>query len=1556
MGVLIVLTIIVIVFRFVALHLIKYFLSIMSHTDRLFNSNYVFFQLFHLFSYLGNIRQWLSAGWRPAIIRLTDLAIGIAVIRIGLESVLDTDIFLPKFFSESFLNQGRPFFETMLFVIGREWAIILFFWFLLEVLLFAWKSSQRLVIEDTTEPLIKEKTEKEPNPESKGEKNDKTQEGALQSAYNGLEDLLRVRLNLINGLYEAVDEQRAIPSQCGAGKPIDASMSTEDVSSFLESTIGKTSDLSLGPIKIPMGSIASLFGRMLRGPTLRLQLHTETQSTGSAPRYFLTATLTRPNGSKSWQIDPKEFLDEELAESLPGKDRPIEDMVRELAHRVFALLAYDNSKKQIYWKASYRFSRGLRFYREGLLDSKERYYDLKKAEKSLIQALMEANDFDLAYYNLGVVYTELGQMNAANSAFKKAIKINSERSRAYYALGFNLLTQSQRCVDRLKRSECHGDCAGILRPSCGFENKVDSSKRWYSKGEPLIKDQLFMDCDQIIVLCDRSIGIDEGDSPLERDYSQIAKALDLRAHARYRLAQLKSDPKSTENAINEAIKDSQLAIRCAWLNLCMSAFRGEDVSEDKNLVSECILDLAYFLTHRSEVDGISDRWKDFQEAESALKSALPVDPHDFNLHFDIGKILYCLSRQTILGLKLDDAEYHLFTSLGLKLDDAEYHLFTSLGLKLDDAEYHLLTSLGLKPDDSKCWSYLALLDGARAEMYDPKEKRSSKALLSMVSKVERIPLYGPNADSSALELAAQTCWYLKDKIVDDGKITIKTEVNAGSKNEGDKAAPKNSHNLCGPGYAEFKAMIFRRAAFLAELNRALEEEDENSCHFIGEKFNRCKVQENLPNFPLDRSWRRAQMRIHQLRHRRSKMGKGTPCCPDKDSVSCKREIDFIQDLEVQTKEFLRNRHEEKKENGKIEEVQICIEKFWCLMSLFDKFNDDNWNRIWTILQNLHAIWSLCFEIFMIELGDGSGLSEEKKRKTAVDIDEMANSLCKKYKAKYDELTKDDELTKRTPKNLPNNALTYILSIKQCQKSEVIRTPPKDDELMKKDLMKNNECSNKVKHKGCVNEYVHFLVDVGQLYLSPKIRDKLDSIFPDGSFSEYKKSSKPLSIDKAADFLNRAVEIMGKENPREMRLYPLLALHAKALSKSGKVHDEIDYDNRYKSLKQAKKAQIINPIGRYECQVTGKIYSDLMEYDKAREAFNVVTAFSKDDREDPDILMELGLTQLLSVKHYLEVKERKRLLIDARDYFERAWRVYDRSDVDRRGEARYYIGLTHLEELDYPNAIPHFLIVYNVRGPESKWLFAALQLGRAYLKLGEFYKSEKVFRDAVDECLKTTSLERSRRTLDCLLGYNFLSCYYNWASDLDKCKLLNKKVKIECGEGKALGSILTEGLIGLALSKVERDVDPESVMGIAGMARILAESRLIKGEKVQEDLISKATDCQGRIYYKISLTKENKEARKEALKNAVSMLEKSVYIRPNADNYLHLAQAYHLQLDKGYLGEDGTETLTDKIKACICHTRHLDFSSEYETVLKELEGKLKEKELSQINSCPKMQNE
>lgn len=62
---------------------------------------------------------------------------------------------------------------------------------------------------------------------------------------------------------------------------------------------------------------------------------------------------------------------------------------------------------------------------------------MKQAEKKFIETLAEDIRFDLAYYNLGVVYTELGYTKAAETAFGQAIIQSPNSWEAYYALALS---------------------------------------------------------------------------------------------------------------------------------------------------------------------------------------------------------------------------------------------------------------------------------------------------------------------------------------------------------------------------------------------------------------------------------------------------------------------------------------------------------------------------------------------------------------------------------------------------------------------------------------------------------------------------------------------------------------------------------------------------------------------------------------------------------------------------------------------------------------------------------------------------------------------------------------------------------------------------------------------------------------------------------------------------------------------------------------------------------------------------------------------------------------
>jgi hypothetical protein len=82
-----------------------------------------------------------------------------------------------------------------------------------------------------------------------------------------------VRLAQLQELYRVVDEQRALFTEAKSNQAIDATIKVEDVSNFLTSAISAQSKFSLGPVEIPVGTLMSLFGRLVQRPRILGSLH-----------------------------------------------------------------------------------------------------------------------------------------------------------------------------------------------------------------------------------------------------------------------------------------------------------------------------------------------------------------------------------------------------------------------------------------------------------------------------------------------------------------------------------------------------------------------------------------------------------------------------------------------------------------------------------------------------------------------------------------------------------------------------------------------------------------------------------------------------------------------------------------------------------------------------------------------------------------------------------------------------------------------------------------------------------------------------------------------------------------------------------------------------------------------------------------------------------------------------------------------------------------------------------------------------------------------------------
>lgn len=283
---------------------------------------------------------------------------------------------------------------------------------------------------------------------------DYTQDDA--TAVGGLSTLLVTELGRLRELYRE-DPEASIPTAVGVerqggfgrGKEAAAFLtaSADDVSDVLEGAVASDARLEVGPARIPIGPLLAVMNRLVRGPRLIGSVHM-TES-GGGPT--LTAHLVGGGNPGTWRVD----LGREPS-SAEQRKAFLDTMVCELACRMFAQLTLGGDVR---WKAVGAFNDYLRLYGDSRRTPRDRTGFLKQAQAKLLEAVAEDESFDLAFYNLGVIYTQLAhtevaggrqssevstpvlrgrleeaRREAAKLAFLRAIEKNPKRWEAHYAL------------------------------------------------------------------------------------------------------------------------------------------------------------------------------------------------------------------------------------------------------------------------------------------------------------------------------------------------------------------------------------------------------------------------------------------------------------------------------------------------------------------------------------------------------------------------------------------------------------------------------------------------------------------------------------------------------------------------------------------------------------------------------------------------------------------------------------------------------------------------------------------------------------------------------------------------------------------------------------------------------------------------------------------------------------------------------------------------------------------------------------------------------------------
>jgi tetratricopeptide (TPR) repeat protein len=477
---------------------------------------------------------------------------------------------------------------------------ILFLWALLEILTIAWAAHKRIVIQDFDDNTT--------------EKN-KGKLAAMQ---------LAMKISDLNAIYSKANEMGAVSTSTGMDQPLQAGITITDLSENLFANLKTDKKIPAGNwFEIPANLLISLMDSIVRGPKLAGSIYKGTDKENKEILILSAHVLGGGLPNRSWQVQKKlstTSKSQEIVASVGknhsdvtaatqlqttqdqsglGQGTPdFDEAIDELACRIFTDLVFNPSQRDLVrWKATMKFREGLRAYRSCLRSRMDKKLKLMEAERNFLGTLAEDEKFNMVYYNLGVVYNELGRQDAANAAFLKSTEKSPNQWEAYYALGMNLFNE-------------------IQNPNKTFEEL--KSKMHYK---------------EVISLCDHAISL------RPKPFEQEAKVYDLKGLAQ-RFHEMPSAKEIGDVApeVAAAIESHKRAVSLGYRALYNAKLNGIETEEIILILTNCLFNLAtdYYYHH----------FYDDNSQNKVLRSIILLDearsllPSSSQLHIRLGQI-YC---------------------------------------------------------------------------------------------------------------------------------------------------------------------------------------------------------------------------------------------------------------------------------------------------------------------------------------------------------------------------------------------------------------------------------------------------------------------------------------------------------------------------------------------------------------------------------------------------------------------------------------------------------------------------------------------------------------------------------------------------------------------------------------------------------------------------------------------------------------------------------------------------------------------------------------------------
>lgn len=476
------------------------------------------------------------------------------------------------------------------------------------------RARNTLIIEDM------QKTEK---------KNNKKEKSDEKIEFPNYHLMLIEELNRIYQVYSDVDEQRPIKTSMAEKCDItSASLRAGSLDNLLNSTTLAETTVTLGPVSVPSNFLLSLTNRVLKGPRLLLSVDREYETVR------LSAVLTSPK-NLSWQVTRT------IPHAHPTEEHPDNDMARELAYRIFTGMTRGKTQ---HWEATQAFVEGLENYRKGLRSPKDQIFSLKEAEDKFVKALGYDEGYKFAWYNLGVVYSEMKRHDAAEKAFSRAAEIDHSQWEPYYAKAINawhqIITDTERTFCKAatqKRPPCPPE-QGIIQSliqtlvhlfkivfcgarcqSQGQQGPCSSTRHQKKTSDPIAQYQ------EIIAHLDQAERILK-----KKRRNDVSEVFMVRGETYLRIYRISKD----QDDLNRGVSDLREATLAGWRRyqtyLASSPTTVSELAREETacrLMQESLSSLAYAYAHTNR-----------SEAECLISHAISIDPTCPEVYFTCGRI------------------------------------------------------------------------------------------------------------------------------------------------------------------------------------------------------------------------------------------------------------------------------------------------------------------------------------------------------------------------------------------------------------------------------------------------------------------------------------------------------------------------------------------------------------------------------------------------------------------------------------------------------------------------------------------------------------------------------------------------------------------------------------------------------------------------------------------------------------------------------------------------------------------------------------------------------